>query len=682
MRPLDRLLRPRSIAVVGGGVWCANLVRELDRIGFRGEVWPVHPRRAELGGRTAVARIEDLPGAPDAAFLGVNRAATVEAAAALSALGCGGVVCFASGFREAEAETGDGADLQSALLAAAGEMRVLGPNCYGLINALDGVALWPDQHGLARVERGVAVLAQSSNIALNVTMQRRGLPLAYVATIGNQAQTGIAELGAALLEDPRVTALGLYIEGVGDLAAFERLAETSRALEKPVVALKAGFSDQSRAAAASHTASLAGSEAGARALLERLGIARAESLTELLETLKLLHAFGPLRSNRIAALSCSGGEASLMGDAAARRGLALPPLSGAQTRDLRAVLGERVALANPLDYHTYIWHDPEALAACFTAMLDPDLALGCVVLDFPREDRCDPSEWRPALDAAERASRARGVPVAVVATMPENLPEAVAEEAAARGLVALMGVEDALGAARLAVQLGRKVRPAAALLPPGAARTARRDRRLTEAQAKAALAAQGVVVPRGAVAATAAEAAGAAERLGAPVALKGAGAAHKTEAGAVVLGLRTAEEVRRAAERMDACGYLVEEMAGDGVAELLVGVVRDPAHGFVLTLAAGGVLTELVQDAVSRLLPVTAEDIDRALDALRIAPLLDGYRGAPPADRSAIVAAVLAVQAYVTENAATVAEVEINPLICAPGRAVAVDALIRLEEPA
>ncbi|MEM6677924.1 MAG: CoA-binding protein, partial [Pseudomonadota bacterium] len=313
---IDRLLRPKSIAVIGGGFWGTNVVEQCRKIGFAGEIWPVHPKRETVGGLAVFRDIEHLPAAPDAVFIGINREATIEAVEVLARQGAGGAVCFASGFSEAQAETGDGAAKQAALLEAAGAMTVLGPNCYGFVNYLDGAALWPDQHGGKRVEEGVAIVTQSSNIAINLTMQARGLPLAYMVTVGNQAQIGLAEVSRALLADPRVTALGLYIEGIGDLRGFERLAADAHALGKPIVAVKVGRSEQAQAAAVSHTASLAGSDAGARALLARLGIGQAQSLPVLLETLKLLHVAGPLASNRFASMSSSGGEASLMADAA------------------------------------------------------------------------------------------------------------------------------------------------------------------------------------------------------------------------------------------------------------------------------------------------------------------------------------------------------------------------------
>lgn len=674
-RDLGRLLRPRSIAVIGGGTWCTSVIEQCRKMGFDGPVWPVHPSRPEMGGVPACQRLEDLPDTPDAAFVGINRHATIEAVGKLAEMDAGGAVCFASGFREAQAETGDGDALQAALLAAAGKMPIIGPNCYGFINYLDGALLWPDQHGGQRVERGVAILTQSSNIAINLTMQARGLPLAYVATAGNGAQTGLAEIGQALIADPRVTALGLHVEGVGDVRAFEALANTAHKLGKPVVALKAGRSEQAQAAALSHTASLAGSEAGARALLRRLGIAQVDSLTTLLETLKLLHLAGPLPSNRIAAMACSGGEASLVADAATGHDVAFPPLDAGQRDALRRALGPKVALANPLDYHTYVWGDVPAMADTFAAMLEGDIGMGLLIVDFPRTDRCDPAAWDCAIEAAALARARTGTPLALVATLPETMPEAVAERITGNGLVPLCGLDDALAAVAAAATLGAAGPASAPLLLPGVPGGLAV---LGEADAKAALAAHGLAVPPSALAQTAEEAAQVAEALGFPAVLKGSGAAHKTEAGLVVLNLADADAVRASAQEMASPPYLVERMIGDPLAELLIGVRRDPAHGFVLTLAAGGVLTEILRDSASLILPVTETEIDAALDGLRIAPMLRGYRGRPPADRDAILQAVMALQEYATTHAQRLDEAEINPLICTATSAVAADALIRI----
>ncbi|MEM9812893.1 MAG: acetate--CoA ligase family protein [Pseudomonadota bacterium] len=664
---LERLLRPRTVAVIGGGTWCTSVIEQCRKIGFDGPLWAVHPSRKDVAGVPTVPRIEDLPEAPDAAFVGINRDATVEVVRVLAALGAGGAVCFASGFGEA-AE--DGAARQAALLEAAGGMTVLGPNCYGFINSLDGFALWPDQHGCARVERGVALVMQSSNVALNMTMQRRGVPLAYLVTVGNQAQTGLTAVARTLLSDPRVTAVGLYIEGIDDLRGLEALAAEAWAHGKSVVALKIGRSAAAQAATVTHTASLSGSAAGASALFRRLGIGEARSLPVLLEALKLLHVTGPLRSARIASMSCSGGEASLMADMAEGAGLTFPSLSSAQSAALRDVLGPMVALANPLDYHTFVWGDEDRLTATFTAMMQEDLAMGCVILDLPRSDRCDPLAWEPVIGAVARTKSATGRAMAIIASLPETMPEGVAERLIGDGIVPLAGMGEAVAAMSIAAGM-RSSGAEPLILPPQEVA----GPTLHEAAAKAALSAAGLPVPAGARAASPAEAAEAAASLRFPVALKGDGHAHKTEAGAVALSLSTPGAVAAAAEAMAAERFLVEEMVTDRVAELLVGVVADPAHGYVLTLAAGGVLTEVLSDSAVLLLPATRTEVATALGSLRIAKVLSGYRGAPPADLDAVLDAVMAVQEYVA--AARPLEVEINPLICGVDGAVAVDALIR-----
>lgn len=672
---MERLFRPRSIAVIGGGSWCANVIRECQRIGFSGAIWPVHPTRSEVGGVPAFASLDALPKAPDAAFVGVNRSTTIEVVSALSAMGAGGAVCFASGFREAILEQADGGDLQEALVRAAGDMPILGPNCYGFVNALDGVALWPDVHGMTPCDRGVAIVGQSSNVAINLTMQVRGLPIAYAVTVGNQAQTGMAQIGAALLTDPRVTALGLHIEGISDLRAYEALAQVAASLGKPVVVLKVGASEQARTATVSHTASLAGSDAGARALLQRLGFAQVDSPATLLETLKIMHVTGGLSSRRIASMSCSGGEASLMADLGQTYGVEYPLLQSEQIDGLRDALGPKVALANPLDYHTYIWGDQAALSACFAAMMKSDLALGCVVLDFPRADRFAAPEWHLVLKAVVEAHEGTGKPMALLASMPEGMPESIAQEAMRRGVIPLCGMAEGLQAIAAACLRSPNLEP---LLLPN---TKIGGTTLDEAEAKAALSGFGLRIPRSIAAKGAHEAGRAAEEIGFPVVLKGLGIAHKTEAGAVAVGLRNTDEVRGASAEMPTDSFLIEDMVEGAVAELLIGVMNDPAHGFVLTLGAGGVLTEILAETVSLLLPVTAEDVRSALQQLRCARLFKGYRGCPSANIEAVVEAVLSVQSFVTAHADRLQEVEINPLLCCPTGAVAVDALIRMGDP-
>lgn len=666
-RDLSRLLRPRSVAVLGGR-WAENVIEQLDRIGFDGPVWPVHPTRDALGGRACLRTLADLPAPPDAAFLGVNRHATVDCVRELAAMGAGGAVCFASGF----AEIGD-AGLQDALVAAARDMPVLGPNCYGLIDYLDGVALWPDQHGGRRVARGVAIISQSSNIAINLTMQRRGLPIAHVACLGNAAQTTLAELAATLLADARITALGLYVEGIGDAGALAALGEAARARGKGIVALKGGRTAGGSAAAATHTAALSGGGATSSAFLAQAGIAEVRTPEALLETLKILHAHGPLAGRRCCAVACSGGEAGLVADLADGL-LDLPAPTPEQRARLGRVLGPHVGLANPLDYQTTIWGDEAATAEVFTAMLDGCDA-GLFVIDPPRADRCDPASFDPALRAIERAARAAGRPAFAVACVPENVDEAGATALMERGIVSLCGLDAGIRAV------------AAAATPAGLAgwrpwpvgRHPEAVRVDDEASAKARLRDAGVPVPRFAVGDAPASVAAAAAHLRPPFALKGLGPPHKSEAGAVRLHLARLDDQ---APMPGVTGYLAEEMVTDGVAELLVGLRRDPCHGASLTLGLGGTAVELLADTVTLILPVTAHEVRAALERLRLWPLLDGYRGRPRADVGAAIDVVLSLQRlFACED---LLEIEINPLIlrahgCTHGTAqgaVAVDAII------
>ncbi len=673
---LARFLRPRSIAVVGGGAWGRAVVVQCRRMGYDGAIYAVHPRQADLGGVACVPDLDALPQVPDAAFLAVNRTATIEAVARLSSLGAGGAVAFASGFAEAAAEDPEAPNLQENLREAAGRMPLLGPNCYGFINALDGALLWPDQHGLRRVDRGAAILTQSSNIAINLTMQNRGLPISYMLTCGNQAVTHQAEAAEALLEDERVTALGLHVEGFGSLAPWERLAQAARRRNVPVCVLKTGRSDAARQAALSHSASLAGADAGAQAFLERLGLIRAESLSSMLELLKLWHVVGPFAGRRIASVSCSGGEAALVADAGRRAGLCFPPLGSERQAQLRAVLGPRVALSNPLDYHTYIWRDVAAMRRAWAAMTGPDIDMTLFVVDYPRADRCDTADWTCATRAALEVRRTTGAPVAVVSTLSELMPEDRAAELMQGGVVPFCGLEDAMTALSQSAMPPPQADPPPLPPAPGAGGA---PVLVAKYAAKAQLAAAGLQVPEGREARSVEEVELAARDLGFPLVLKRAEAAHKSDGGGVVLGIGTVAEAAAAARRMGSRRFLLERMiAGPGV-ELLLGVVRDPAHGFLLTLGPGGVMAELMSGRAGLLVPASRVDVDRALRAIPVDRLLRGYRGMPPMDREAVLDAVMAMQGYVLARREKLHEIEINPLFVTPRGAVALDALLREE---
>ncbi len=660
MTRLDRLLRPRHIAVLGAG-WALNVIEQCGKMGFSGPVWPVHPTKAEVGGIKAYPSLAQLPAPPDATFIGVNRFATIDVVTDLAAMGAGGAICFASGWTEA-GEAG----LQDRLVQAAGGMPILGPNCYGVINYLDGALLWPDQHGGVRVDRGVALVSQSSNIVINLGMQARGLPVAYVACLGNAAVVGLAELTGALLDDPRVTAVGLYIEGIDDAPAFAALAERARAMGKGIAAIKSGKTEASRTAAASHTASLAGGGAASSAFLRQVGVAEVDTPSQLIETLKIFHVHGPGLGRRLCSLSCSGGEAGLVADLAAPHGLDFPPVPQATHDRLFAVLGEIPTISNPLDYHTFIWGDGPKTTEVFSAMLSAYDA-GLYIIDTPRADRCDPSSYQPALDAIVAAQRVTGKPAFPVASLPENFGEARVGAMLAEGVCTLLGVETALAAVKAA-----QTAPGMAGWRPCPALPPRETRLLDEAEGKALLAAAGVAVPLGVSGASLGEVARKV-RFSAPYVVKGLGFAHKTEAGAVRLGV-TALDVQ--APMPGATGYLVEEMVTGAVAEILLGLCRDPVYGVTLTLGMGGVTAEVLADTVTLVWPVTEAEVLDAARGLRLWPLLDGYRGRPRADMAAVAAMAVRLGALMAADDG-LEEIEINPVMVRETGAVAVDALVR-----
>jgi acyl-CoA synthetase (NDP forming) len=671
---LDRLLRPKTIAVFGG-LQATEVIKQSQKMGFAGEIWPVHPKHDEILGLKVYRSVADLPGSPDAAFVGVNRFLTLGIVRELREAGAGVAVCYASGFLEAGADDADGARLQEELVEAAGHMPIIGPNCYGLINYCDGALLWPDQHGGRRLgpeERGVAIITQSSNIAINMTMQTRGLPIAHVMTAGNQAQTGLPDMAIALLEDERVTALGLHIEAFQSAAKFEALAKRARELGKPIVAMKVGRSVQARAATVSHTASLAGSDAASDAFLKRLGIARVNSIASFLETLKLLHVHGPLDGNTLCSMSCSGGEASVMADSAEGRDVVFPPLTPDHRARVKSTLGPLVAVANPLDYHTFIWNNEPALTGTFTAMVSGGFSLSCLVLDFPRKDRCSDVDWWSTVRGFESALKTNRAKGAIVASIPENIPEEYMAGLMEKGIAPLCGITEAFDAAEAAAFIGKAWNkpPAASLVVP-AHEIPSDSSTPDEAEAKAILKKAGLSVPDGRRCTTADEAVAIAEHLGYPVALKVLGIAHKSEHNAVRLNLKDATAVRSAADELAGLGsgLYIERMVTGAVAELIAGIIDDPQFGPVMTLGAGGVLVELLQDTVTMLLPSSRADTEAALRALRMFPLLDGYRGKPLADLEAALDAIMGIAAFAVNNAGRIAELDINPLlVCGVGQ--------------
>jgi acetyl-CoA synthetase len=717
---IKRLLAPRSIALVGGA-WADAVAAASRAIGYTGKLWRVHPKRPSTADAHYFRSIDELPGSPDATFVAAPNTEVPNIAQALVRRDAGGFVCFAAGFSETATDQGN--QLTQDLVASAGNLPFFGPNCYGLINFFDGAALWPDQVIGERRERGVALICQSGTIALNLLFNDRSLPIGYVLTVGNQTRLAVEDMIELLADDGRVTAFGLYVEGIKDAGRFAQAVEKARRAGKPIAIVKAGRTEAAARTARSHTGSLSGADVVFDAFCRQAGVARCDSLAALCETLKLLHTGGPLPGRKVLIMGASGGDMAMTADAARDLDITFPNIPDESVTRLRDILTDRVRIANPFDFHTHIWFDRPALRAMFSVAQRAGFDAVGFMIDCPSAQKADPASYIAAIEefiAAYPGARTRA---AVICSLPESLDAKTREMCLAAGVVPLQGQRQALEALDLAASVGeawsnggevalRRSASASATsasvsaasasasaaataasasasarasTPASAPHSSSRTRSLTEPAGKAALAAFGVRIPHSRVV-NAQDAPAAAEAIGFPVVMKAASVSleHKSDVGGVIINIRTPAEAKTAADRLARLSdtLLVEEMISDGVAEILIGMTVDPQFGHVLVLGAGGVLTELLRDTASLLPPFTATAIESALKRLKVGKLLTGYRGRPPADIAALVETALACTRYAEANVDKLQEIDINPVIVRPaGRgAVAVDALIRIEE--
>ena len=683
-----RMLAPRHVAFIGGA-WALTALRNCAAFGFEGRMWYVNPRRPEADGHPVFARIEDLPQAPDCAYVAVSAERSIEVVARLAARGAGGCVCYAAGFAE---KGRAGVVLQDALVAAAGDMALLGPNCYGLLDYRIGLHVWSGERMARYPGPGIALVSQSGALAEVLIFEQREVPIVSVVSVGNQAVLGVEDFIDVHLDDPQINAIGVYLEGVRDAHRFSRAA--LRALDQgvPIVALKSGRTAVGARLTLGHTSSLAGEDALYQAFFERLGIIRADTLSRMLETLKFLSYVGPLPSARFAALTISGGGAAMVADHAEGVGAVPAPLSEAQVQRLAAEFPDYVNFTNPFDL-TVGGLEPRLceLAAEVLASGEGEVLLAML-------DALDGGPYEALNRMIMRAMRAalgkhgkRGV---VMGCLPESLPPGQRKYALSLGLVPMQGLEDTVSAVADAARYGA-ARRAAAETPrdarivetPPPLPAARRV--LDEAESKSLLREAGIAVP-GSRVACAGEVVEAARSLGFPVVLKGLGAglAHKSEAGAVALGLgdepalRAALDAMRARRPEEGERFLIERQIDGVVAEIIVGVRHDPAFGPALLVGAGGVLVELLEDRRVLLLPATRAAIESALDSLRVSKLLGGFRGRPVADRGALIESIRALADFAWRERRRLREIEINPLLVrgAGQGAVAADALVTLAE--
>lgn len=534
-------------------------------------------------------------------------------------------------------------------------------------------------------------------LAGNVTMQQRSVPYSYVISCGNQAMLGAEDFIDVLVDDPAVTAIGLYIEGLRDLGKFANAA--MRALESgiPIAVLKSGRSEIGSRLTVTHTGSLSGTDQLYQALFDRLGVIRVDSPAMLLETLKMLTVAGAPKGRRFAAFTCSGGDAALLADHGERIGVSFPQPSAPTAEALASQLPAIATVSNPLDFTTPLWGKEAELAAVFGTLLAEEHDAAVLIQDHPLPE-LDTDNKHYLADARGfiSATRAAHIPAAICCSLPENLDRASRDFFAAHGVAPLQGINEGLEAMAAAARYGERraerlqLGGAAKLRLYGATLVAGDLTVLDEWEGKQRLAAAGVPVPNGRLVAGA-DAVSAASELGFPVVVKMVSAAlpHKTEAGALRVGLSSAADVEAAVQAIRVSvgahaphalsdAFLVEHMVAEPVAELLVGVRHDPQFGFVMTLASGGTLVELVRDSRVLLLPTDPRSVADAIAALKVSRLLDGFRGRPRGDKDAVVELVMNLQRFTQAHAGELAELDVNPLMVMPNGVVAVDVLLRM----
>jgi acetyltransferase len=681
---LAPLFAPRGVAVLGASRSPAKLghrlVQNLIATGFPGDVYPVNPSGEAILGRNSMTRVEDLPRDLDLALVSLPARSVLPAVRALGARGCRVCVVLASGFGET-GETGRAVQEELRAIARATGMRIVGPNCMGVVNVpgrLNASYFWevPRQPG------GITFVSQSGAYGglFFREVRERSLGVAKFLSIGNQADLGFTECLGWLADDPQTRVVGLFVEGIRDGRAFVAAARRL-ARAKPVVALKGGRAEAGRRAAGSHTGSVAGAWETYRAAFDAAGVVAVEETEELFDAIATLEAHGarPPRDPAVAILTISGGPSVVAADAAEAGGLRVPPLPAERRLALRAHLPEFGADGNPVDMTPQM--EPAGFEPSVRLVLEAREVSGAVAIDIG----LDRPEYAEALAGAQAAT---GKPIVACTVDTPDMDRRLR----AAGIPLVPGPERAVRAYRALVRYGelrRRTETAPARRPAPALPEGLLGRLVTArgplgpGDARALLEAYGVPFPRERVVATAGEALSAAREIGYPLVVKTArpDVLHRTEVGGVVLGVVDGEALERAVRALEARlgpgPLLVQEEVPRGI-ELLVGGRRDPSFGPTVLVGLGGVLAELLRDVSVALAPLGPETARALLAEGRRGTLLRGFRGAAAVDEGALTDVLVGVGSLLADHAAIV-ELDLNPLIASGGRIVAVDALVLVD---
>ena len=696
-KAIERLLRPRSVAIVGAsaspGALGASVLTNLERMRYPGQIYLINPKRDEIGGRLCLKSIDDLPTGVDAAVLAIPRAGVLDAVRALGARQAGSAIIFSSGFAEG-GEAGRQEQREIARIAAEHEMVIEGPNCLGLVNHVDGVALTFVETPALPLDGKpcIAIVSQSGAMAcvLAVMLQSRALPVSYSVSTGNEAASGVEDYVDYLLADSSTRAIGMIVEQFRQPARFLELARRARAVGKVIVLLHPGRSAAARASAATHTGALAGDYAVMRLKVEGEGVVLAESLEELGDILDMVLRCPTRPCGGSVVITESGAFKALTLDLAEQVGLALPAIDDRTAPTLRAAMPDFVPVSNPLDLTAQGLVDPDIYRRTLAAV-SADERFGTIILGIIQTDATTSHlKFPPILQAIRDLRPMKSV---IFAGLDEGaqVPFEYIAELRNLGIPYFSAPDRAMRAAARLIAASERLVPA----PPAARHPSlRADEELPagvipEYRAKRYLARLGLRFPAGRLVRTREQAEQAAEAIGYPVVLKAQSVnlSHKSDAGGVVLGLRDrhsliagwqrlGENLARSKAGLVLEGVLVERMGARGV-ELIIGGRNDPEWGPVILVGFGGVQAEITKD-VRLLLPgLDSSSIIEELYRLKSGALFKGYRGAPALDVAAIADMITRLGELLVAEP-SIAEIDLNPVIAYPlgEGAVALDALM------
>ena len=696
---IDRLLRPKSVAVIGasdrhGALGC-TLLNNLVQYEFAGAIYPVNPKRDELQGLKVCKDVSELPEGVDCAVLAIPRAFVVDTVRQLAQRGCGAAVIYAAGFSEAGEE---GAKDQAELGRIAEEYGIIieGPNCLGCTNYVERIPLTFVETNMKSPPQGaraVGVASQSGALAavLATALHPRGCYVSTSVSTGNEAASGVEDYVEWLVDDADTHVIAMYVENFRRPAAFIAAARRARAAGKPIVLLHPGKSSKAQESAATHTGAMAGDHALMKTKLAREGVIFADTLEELADIATIAVTCPSLPGANMAVLGESGALRGLAFDIAEDIGLDLVDLNDENSPNIRAVLPDFVPVSNPTDITAIGLSEPDVYTRLLTALLE-DQRIGSVVASIIQSDPITSKIKFPAIQKVFDGGRIEKPLVFAGVDEGATVPQEYIDGLRAVGIPWFPSTERAYRAVARLADLAKRDLADLSGVPVAIPQLENHSGVVPEYQAKALLGPIGIPFPESRFAATAEEARIAADALGYPVVMKAQAAAlgHKSDAGGVILNLRTGDEVVAAFATMfanvsayDATialdGVLVEKMGRMGT-EMIVGAKSDPEWGPVVLAGFGGVTAEILKDVKLFTPDLGAEQVKAGLLELQQAPILKGWRGSPALDVDALAELIVLMGRVMTGNPA-IREIDLNPVILHPvGEGViALDALMLLD---